>query len=236
MNRRTFLATSAVASTAPLLRAAGKRRLGLTIWSYHIRWKQRSPEVAKPGWHDALDVLDHCRDLGAGCLQIGVRNWTEDFAGRVREKREARLVLLGEGRLREELEELARHLGIHEDVGMPGFVDNPFRYMARSAALALSSEYEGLPGVLIQAMACGCPVVSTNCPGGSEEVLDSGRFGQLVNVGDADALASALASTLSTPLDRDVLIRRAEEFSVEQAVDNYLALIDSLYEQSAGPA
>jgi len=191
------------------------------------------------------EPLDHpWFTAGAPPVILGVGRLTEqkDFAtlirafARVREKREARLVLLGEGRLREELEELARHLGIHEDVGMPGFVDNPFRYMARSAALALSSEYEGLPGVLIQAMACGCPVVSTNCPGGSEEVLDSGRFGQLVNVGDADALASALASTLSTPLDRDVLIRRAEEFSVEQAVDNYLALIDSLYEQSAGPA
>ena len=59
---------------------------------------------------------------------------------------------------------------------MPGFVDNPFRYMAHASVTALSSEYEGLPGVLIQAMACGCPVVSTDCPGGSREILGGGRY------------------------------------------------------------
>ena len=89
MNRRKFIAASALASTASLVQAAGKRRLGLTIWSYNIRWKKRAKDAAQPGWHDALDVLDHCHDLGAGCLQIGVRNWTKDFAGKVRDRRES---------------------------------------------------------------------------------------------------------------------------------------------------
>ncbi|MDH3993883.1 MAG: glycosyltransferase [Gammaproteobacteria bacterium] len=240
--RRSYPAADRVVTVSDAVARELLDELALTPGSVETIY---NPVVNQGLLDKSREPLDHpWFTAGAPPVILGVGRLTEqkDFAtlirafARVREKREARLVLLGEGRLREELEELARHLGIHEDVGMPGFVDNPFRYMARSAALALSSEYEGLPGVLIQAMACGCPVVSTNCPGGSEEVLDSGRFGQLVNVGDADALASALASTLSTPLDRDVLIRRAEEFSVEQAVDNYLALIDSLYEQSAGPA
>jgi glycosyltransferase involved in cell wall biosynthesis len=170
---------------------------------------------------------------------LGVGRLTEqkDFAtlirafAQLRKNREARLVLLGEGRLRDKLEQLAAHLGVAEDIEMPGFVDNPFKYMARASVTALSSEYEGLPGILIQALACGCPVVSTNCPGGSEEILDSGRFGKLVNIADSDGLAAALESTLDTPPDRGTLLRRAEDFSVDRAVTHYLALVDSLCEQ-----
>ena len=95
MERRTFLKTSTLALGAgaqglPSLNGGEKysRKLGLTIWSYNIRWRKRSPEAKKPGWRDALDVLDHCHEIGAGCLQIGVKKWTEDFAGKVREKRE----------------------------------------------------------------------------------------------------------------------------------------------------
>ncbi len=91
MNRRTFI--SIVAVVAPTVSAKASttttKRLGLTIWSYNIRWRNRMPDAQKPGWRNALDVLDHCQKLGAGCLQIGVRGWTEDFARQVRDKREA---------------------------------------------------------------------------------------------------------------------------------------------------
>ena len=93
----------------------------------------------------------------------------------MRTDREARLVILGEGRLRDDLEQLVCTLGIHADVYMPGFVEPPFQYMARASVLVLSSAYEGLPGVLIQALACGCPVVSTDCPGGSRVILEDGK-------------------------------------------------------------
>ena len=152
----------------------------------------------------------------------------------VRAKRAARLVILGEGRLREDLEDLASKLGIQADVEMPGFVENPFQYMARASVLVLSSEYEGLPGVLIQALACGCPVVSTDCPGGSAEILADGKYGALVDVGDADSMALAILAELDNPTARDILLQRAEDFSVERAANNYLAVLDSAVERAAG--
>jgi len=97
--------------------------------------------------------------------------------------------------------------------------------MARAAALVLSSIHEGLPGVLIEAMACGCPVVSTDCVSGPREILDNGQFGLLVPVGDDYALSQAILKTLDCPIDRDKLRRRADLFAVETAVDEYLDLL-----------
>jgi len=130
--------------------------------------------------------------------------------------------------LRQDLEKLASTLGIQTDVDMPGFVANPFQYMARASLLVLSSLYEGLPGVLIQALACGCPVVSTDCPGGSKEILADGQFGTLVAVGDATGMADAIRAQLDNPADKDVLRQRAEDFSVDRAVGNYLELLDAV--------
>jgi glycosyltransferase involved in cell wall biosynthesis len=169
--------------------------------------------------------------LGAGRLDP-----QKDFAtlirafARVRARRPARLVILGaDSRMQPaysaELRALPGTLGIAGDVAMPGFVDNPLAFMARSAVFVLSSLYEGLPGVLIQALACGCPVVSTDCPSGPREVLDHGRFGPLVPVGDAAALAEAIEAILDDPPPAERLRARAELFSVERAVDNYLKLL-----------
>jgi sugar phosphate isomerase/epimerase len=91
MKRREFISASALAATAALGKpttAKASRRMGLTIWSYNIRWRKRSPSGRKPGWRNALDVLDHCKVLGAGCLQIGVGGWQKDFIKQVRDKRE----------------------------------------------------------------------------------------------------------------------------------------------------
>ena len=151
----------------------------------------------------------------------------------VRADREARLVILGEGRLRDDLEQLVCTLGIQADVYMPGFVENPFQYMARASVLVLSSAYEGLPGVLIQALACGCPVVSTDCPGGSSEILEDGKYGALVSIGKAGEMAKAVLAELDDPTPREVLLRRAEDFSVERAVNSYLALLDTAVNQAA---
>ena len=151
----------------------------------------------------------------------------------VRTDREARLVILGEGRLRDDLEQLVCTLGIQADVCMPGFVENPFQYMARASVLVLSSAYEGLPGVLIQALACGCPVVSTDCPGGSSEILEDGKYGALVSIGKADEMAKAVLAELDDPTPREILLRRAEDFSVERAVNSYLALLDTAVNQAA---
>jgi glycosyltransferase involved in cell wall biosynthesis len=172
-------------------------------------------------------------------LAVGRLTEQKDFAtllrafAQVRAGRPARLVILGEGRLRPELESLANALGIQSDVDMPGFVANPFQYMARASLLVLSSLYEGLPGVLIQALACGCPVVSTDCPGGSKEILANGQYGPMVTVGDVAGMADAMRAQLDNPTDRDLLRRRAEDFSVDRAVGNYLDLLDAVVAQAA---
>jgi glycosyltransferase involved in cell wall biosynthesis len=172
-------------------------------------------------------------------LAVGRLTEQKDFPtllrafAQVRMDRPARLVILGEGRLRPDLEKLATTLGIQADVDMPGFVANPFQYMARASLLVLSSLYEGLPGVLIQALACGCPVVSTDCPGGSKEILADGQYGPLVTVGDAAAMAVAIRAQLDNPTDRDLLRHRAEDFSVDRAVDNYLDLLDTVVANAA---
>ena len=108
---------------------------------------------------------------------------------------------------------------------MPGFVNNPFSFMARASVFALSSAWEGLPGVLIQALACGCPVVSTNCPSGPSEILDSGRYGRLVPVGEPDQMAAALLQTLGEPRVPEPLRKRADEFSVSRICKQYAEIL-----------
>jgi glycosyltransferase involved in cell wall biosynthesis len=138
--------------------------------------------------------------LGAGrlVLQKDFATLIRAFAG-VRRQAHVRLVILGEGELRSELEMLVRELGLEGDVALPGFVDNPFPYMARAAVFVLSSAWEGLPNVLIQAMALGTPVVSTDCPSGPREILKGGEYGKLVAVGDDRALAEAIRVALELP-------------------------------------
>jgi len=190
----------------------------------------------------AQQTLEHpwfAQDEPPVILAAGRFTEQKDFAtlirafAAVRADREARLVILGEGRLRDDLEQLVCTLGIQADVYMPGFVENPFQYMARASVLVLSSAYEGLPGVLIQALACGCPVVSTDCPGGSSEILEDGKYGALVSIGKAGEMAKAVLAELDDPTPREILLRRAEDFSVERAVNSYLALLDTAVNQAA---
>jgi glycosyltransferase involved in cell wall biosynthesis len=144
---------------------------------------------------------------------------------RVRARRPARLLILGEGNQRLALEALARELGIAADVRMPGFVPNPLAYMRRAAVFVLSSAWEGLPTVLIEALACGCPVVSTDCPAGPAEILDYGRYGRLTPVGDVEALAAAITASVEDGPDRTALEQRALAFSAERAAVAYIGLL-----------
>jgi glycosyltransferase involved in cell wall biosynthesis len=108
---------------------------------------------------------------------------------------------------------------------MPGFVDNPLAFMGKASLFVLSSRFEGLPTVLIEAMACGTPVVATDCPSGPREILEGGELGGLAPVGDARALASAIGQSLDNPVTAERLRGKAEEFTVDRAVDRYLALL-----------
>lgn len=139
-------------------------------------------------------------------------------------KRNLCLVILGEGELRQDLEGLAKELGIASKVYFPGFVLNPFMWMRRASVFVLSSDYEGLPGALIQAMACGTPVVSTNCPSGPSEILEDGKWGRLVAVNDSKALSKAIMETLKEKTPPDVKLR-AQYFDVKHGADGYQKLL-----------
>ena len=143
----------------------------------------------------------------------------------VLKERTARLMILGDGEDRPELQTLVQELGLEEAVALPGFVDNPYKFMKRADVFVLSSKWEGLPTVLIEALACGCPVVSTDCPSGPAEILEGGRWGPLVPVGDAGSLAKAILQVLERPLNRELLQKRGLEFTVERAVQQYLELL-----------
>lgn len=175
--------------------------------------------------------------LAAGRLEArkGFQDLIQAFA-RIAERRSLRLVIFGEGKLRPSLERQIAALGLAGKVALPGWCANIFAPMARAALFALPSHYEGLPGVLIQALACGCPVVATDCPTGPREILEDGRYGPLTPVGDVDALATAMMATLAAPPPRAWLRARGEDFSVDRAVDRCLALFDRLAGQAASTA
>ena len=143
-------------------------------------------------------------------------------------RRPCRLIIVGEGRLRRHLERFVERLGISEHVSLAGWVENPFALMSRASCFVLSSRHEGLGRVLIEALACGCPCVSTDCPAGPAEILENGKFGGLVPVGDDVALADAMDQALNHPWDRQRLADRAAHFSLERCVDAHEQLIQTL--------
>ncbi|OIP68290.1 MAG: glycosyl transferase [Oscillatoriales cyanobacterium CG2_30_40_61] len=163
--------------------------------------------------------------LGVGRLhpQKDFRTLILAFA-QLRQQQPARLIILGEGDERSALQSLIETLGLETDVALLGFVSNPYSYMAASAILVLSSAWEGFGNVLVEAMAAGTPVVSTNCDSGPSEILAAGRYGQLVTVGNPEAMAQAIASTLASPPDSQMLRERAQVFSLENALDQYQQL------------
>ncbi|MGI9490916.1 MAG: glycosyltransferase [Geminicoccaceae bacterium] len=143
----------------------------------------------------------------------------------MRQQRPARLMILGEGEDRSSLEALARDLGIEQHVQMPGFVPDPLSYVSKASVFVLSSAWEGFGNAIVEALACGCPVVSTDCPSGPREVLGGGEYGRLVAVGDHQALSEAVLDVLKNPLASHELTKRAMEFHVDKIVDQYLAVM-----------
>lgn len=166
-------------------------------------------------------------------LAIGRLTHQKDFPtlirafAQLRKTHYSRLLILGEGELRPLLQGMVSDHGLTaNDIQLPGFVGNPLAWLARSSVFVLSSLWEGLPGVLIEALACGAPVVSTDCPSGPNEILQGGRWGRLVPVGDVNALALAVALTLDTARDQLPNGRlRAADFAQEHAVDAYLNIL-----------
>ena len=143
---------------------------------------------------------------------------------KVRETLQARLVILGQGPERTGLEALANRLGLSEDVSLPGFVRNPYRYMKNAAVYVQSSKSEGLPTVLIEALYCGATIVATDCPGGTREILAGGRYGSLVPIGDSESLARAIVKALSSP-SQPPPKDSWQAFELDSVLDQYLELL-----------
>lgn len=170
--------------------------------------------------------------IGGLRRQKGFDTLLEAFA-RLRARRACRLAILGRGHLADELARRADDLGVADDVTLPGFDPNPYRWLARAALFVLSSRWEGSPNALTEALALGTPVVATDCPSGPREVLDHGRVAPLVPVGDATALADAMASQLDAPTPVTQRQAAVADYRVELCAARYRALFDTL--KSARP-
>lgn len=163
-------------------------------------------------------------------LGVGRLDLQKDFAtlikafAIVQRTKKARLLILGEGPERARLETLVAEHQL-DNVALPGFDSRPYAAMANCGVFVLSSRYEGLPNALIEALACGAPVVSTACPSGPRDVLRDGEYGELVAVGDHEALAAAVLRTLDAPPSRELQRSRGAFYSVENSVDHYIPVL-----------
>ena len=191
-----------------------------------VVWPDHAEKAGQPVKHPWFGDPDVPVILAAGRLVAQKDHATllRAFA-ELAKSRPARLVVLGGGPERHNLIALARNLEIAHAVDFPGFQINPFAFMAKSSAFVLSSVYEGLGMVLIEAMACGTPVISTDCPSGPWEILEGGKWGRLVPVGDSQALAKAMRDTLDNPIAPSLLISRARAYSAEALIDQYLGVL-----------
>lgn len=192
-----------------------------------------NPVVTHELREKAQDPLEHpWFNPGEPPVVLGVGRLTDqkDFPtlikafAQVRYSRPARLMILGEGKSRPALETLVRRLGLDQDVTLPGFVENPYPYMAHAAVFVLSSRWEGLPTVLIESLYCGACVIATDCPGGAREILKDGQYGQLVPVGDAGAMAEAIEASLNGRALRPPR-ESSRSFELETVVSNYVNLL-----------
>lgn len=205
------------------------RLSGLPRSSFEVIYNPVDP--AKPDLRVTPDIESLWGQGAARILTVGSlkaqknhRLLLRSFA-RLRERRQARLMILGSGPLEAELKEIAVSLDVSNDVIFPGFIADPWPYYASADLFALSSDYEGYPNVLVEAMRCGVPVVSTDCESGPREILDEGRFGKLVPVGDEVALATAMDETLQSPPPARLLLERAEELSGASTAQRYLDVL-----------
>jgi glycosyltransferase involved in cell wall biosynthesis len=171
--------------------------------------------------HPSIRVI-----MGAGRLTR-----EKDFATlikafkQVRQHIDCKLVIIGEGPKRKDLEQLVEELDLKEQVSMPGYAANPYAWMKKAKLFVLSSEWEGSGNVLIEAMALGVPAVSTDCPYGPSETLAKGKYGALVPVGDPESMAKAMLDTLSSPLSANALHEAVAPFTLERSTQRYLEVL-----------
>ena len=140
----------------------------------------------------------------------------------LRRSRPCRLIIVGKGRQEKRLLQLCHELGIQGDVLFPGFTSNPYPWLKRADLFVLSSLWEGSPNVLTEALALGTPVVSTDCQSGSREILQDGKYGELIPLGDPQAMSEAMARALDNPLSSEQLTEAARDYTLEASTNSYI--------------
>jgi glycosyltransferase involved in cell wall biosynthesis len=140
-------------------------------------------------------------------------------------RRQVRLIILGDGPLRSELEVLIVELSLTDVVSLEGYVENPLKFFAHADIFVLSSYVEGLPNVLIEAMMCGCTPVATDCPTGPREVLQNGKYGYLVPVGDPVAMANGIEQALCHPIPKNLLAEAIESFEERAVLERHFEVL-----------
>lgn len=193
--------------------------------------QERADQPVDHRWLDD-DSTDVIVFVGRHTEQKALDSWVRTFQRIHEHNPAARGLIAGTGPQSDEIAALVESLGLSDVVDMPGYVDNPDGIMGRADAFMLSSRYEGLPTVLIEALACGCPVVSTDCESGPREILADGRFGILAPVGDEEALATAVLELLETPPSPEMLQARAADFAPDVVLDAYEQFIEEQIEYS----
>ena len=187
--------------------------------------------------HEPVDHPWFAKDGPPVIIGVGSLTEQKDFPtllkafATLRDKRPCKLIILGKGNQRDRLESLTSDLGIENDVELAGFKSNPYAYIAAADVFVLSSAWEGLPNVLIEALACGTPVVSTDCPSGPREILQDGKYGPIVSVGNHVALAQSIETMIDNPTPEEHLLSRATDFRPEPIASQYL---DVLFPKQVG--
>lgn len=192
-----------------------------------------NPVVTEQLKQQAAETVDHpwfSKDL-AVILGVGRFVDQKDFTTLIRafthlrDQRNAKLVIFGDGKMRPELELLIEELDIKEDVDLPGFTNNPYKYMANADVFVNSAKHEGFGNVIIETMATGTSIVATDCPGAPAELLSNGEFGQLVPVGDPEEMMDGIDEILDNPTKPGLLHDRAEDFSLEKSIKKYSTIL-----------
>ncbi len=183
-----------------------------------------SAQIHEPWLHEETPVI-----LAVGRL-CKVKNYPFllEVVKKINQFRLIKLIILGEGPEKSSLEKLIINLGLQDKVKMLGYKQNPYKYMKNADIFTLTSNSEGLGNVLQEALACGCKIVSTNCPGGPSEILANGKFGRLTPENDILTMALAILYSIDTSVDVDMLYSRASDFSSNKIVNQYLNLFSNL--------
>jgi glycosyltransferase involved in cell wall biosynthesis len=197
----------------------------------------RNPVISRTLVQQAQETVAHpwlAQKTMPVILGVGNLHRVKDFAtlieafGLVRRHRPARLIILGEGHLKEDLRSQAERLGIGGDVDLPGFIENPYPFLKTADVYVLSSIREGSPNALTEALALGTPVVATDCPGGVREILQDGRYGSLVAPGSPVAMANAILDVFCDPPPRAMLQEAVAGYTLEENAKGYAALFSGL--------